>query len=141
MGRVSRASLHPTSMQHTEHSACRDRGGRRDKGERGRREKKGKGRKDEMEEYRRGKEKDGWGRLEDKEGARWNERTGEGEGPLLVQRRTGGFGALVEVPELGVVLCQRTRTGGARRVGGHRGQTRSPMGRGRGRQDKCHEIQ
>lgn len=53
---------------------------------------------------------------------------------MLVQRRTGGFGALVEVPELGVVLCQRTRTGGARRVGGHTGQTQSPtMGRGRGK--------
>lgn len=38
MGRVSQASLHPMSMQHTEHSACRHKG-RRDAGEGRRREK------------------------------------------------------------------------------------------------------
>lgn len=59
---------------------------------------------------------------------------------MLFQRRTGGFGALVEVPELGVVLCQRTRTG-CKEGGGHRGQTQPPTGRGEGRQDKCDEIQ
>lgn len=59
MGKVSQASLHPTSVQHTEHSACRDRGGRRDEGEGVRRE-KGKGRKDEKEGGRREMEGEGW---------------------------------------------------------------------------------
>lgn len=72
----------------------------------------------------------GWRTRKEGKGRRWNEQTGEG--PLLVQRRTGDFGALVEFPELGVVLCQHTRTGSARRVGGHRGQTQSPTERGKG---------
>lgn len=63
MGRVSQASLHPTSMQHTEHSACRDRGGRRDEGEGVRRE-EGKGRMRRKEGGEGWKEKDGWGRKE-----------------------------------------------------------------------------
>lgn len=64
MGRVSQASLHPTSVQHTEHSACRDRGGRRDEGEGVRRE-EGKGRMRRKDGGEGWKEKDGWGRKED----------------------------------------------------------------------------
>ena len=70
--------------------------------------------------------------MEDKEGGKWNERTGEGEGPLLVQRRTGGFGALVEVPEPGVVLCQRTRTGGCKEGGRSHGTDTVPHGERKG---------
>lgn len=53
---------------------------------------------------------------------------------MLFRRRTGGFGALVEVPELGVVLCQRTRTG-CKEGGGVTGDRHSPP-RGEERADR-----
>lgn len=54
---------HPCNTQITQHAVIEEEG--RMKGKE--REKRGKGRKDEREECRRGK-KDGWGRLENKEG-------------------------------------------------------------------------
>lgn len=55
----------------------------------------------------------------------------------------GGRGALVLLlRSLSLALYSASVPGqGARRVGGHRGQTQPPTGRGEGRQDKCHKIQ
>lgn len=135
------------SMQHTKHSACRQGGGReREEGKRkeererikeetGRRsrKKKGEGRRKEGERkekevLRKRKEGGGMNKPEEEKDRCWFR---------------GGRGALVLLlRSLSLALYSASIPGqGARSVGGHRDTHTDPMGRGRGRQDKCHEIQ